>query len=240
MRISVVTIGVAISLACIASFPMDWAVSKFIPIQYTGKNTHISGNVWNGRIENFVVPWGQIDNVQVNTSPHRLLTQTPVEISTTGLVFLLGGLIGYNRAEFVDVYANLAQVPLTDSRLVGVFGRATIIDFGLAAKKGKCQSAKGNVWTDVLAVNKHMWNWHGPVLSGPISCENKKLKFILSGQEKGIDIHAILYIDFDGRYIVDVSVQTTDTQAAAFLPLLGFSQTNSGYNLKEQGLLVRG
>ena len=109
------------------------------------------------------------------------------------------------------------------------------IGFNVLDLEAGCQSAKGEFSTDVLQKNAGLWQWSGPVLYGPISCENGDIVSVLSGKDarQSLDVRTVMKPD--GRYQAEFNIQTRDAAASALLPLYGFEPSQKGFRLNEQG-----
>ena len=105
-----------------------------------------------------------------------------------------------------------------------------------------CAQASGQFFTDVLAANYAYWQWRGPTLSGPITCEDGDVVARLSGDSQTdgatVSVEGNVRISGDMNYRLNIIVQTSDPRAGAILPLYGFDDAGSGrYSLVETGRL---
>jgi len=105
----------------------------------------------------------------------------------------------------------------------------------LQIKDDGCAFAQGQVSTDFLALNRSRWQWQGPMLTGPISCEGGDLLVNLSGRENRQIIRADLRLSKSGSYSANITVQTDQAEAGVVLPLYGFEKQGRQYKLTEQG-----
>ena len=139
-----------------------------------------------------------------------------------------------NRLSNLRFSGQLAQLPTRDGRLKDLAGQVnftiTEMEFGET-----CQSSSGRAMTDFLGRNRARWQWAGPVLSGPISCEGGDLIVNLAGSEADQTIRADLHLSPDGSYSADISVRTRQPEAEVVLPLYGFEAVNSEFRLTERG-----
>jgi len=125
----------------------------------------------------------------------------------------------------------LGQIDGRLSNLTGVFE--------LAARNirfnGDCTDVAGQVSTDILTQNEALWQWRGPPLSGPITCENDVLTTTLSGNIPGQSVEAVLKIIPDGTYQIRAVINTNTPEAGLVLPLYGFEAQGERYTMNEAG-----
>jgi len=129
----------------------------------------------------------------------------------------------------------LAKLPTRDGRLKELVGQVNIQVNDLQIEDYECASADGQVSTDFLALNRSRWQWQGPTLAGPISCEGGDLLVNLSGRENRQVIRADLRLSKTGGYSASITVQTDQAEAGVVLPLYGFEKQGRQYKLTEQG-----
>ena len=144
------------------------------------------------------------------------------------------GKASHNQIVGLNFTGQLANLPTTDGRLKELSGVVNVQISELKFSK-QCESVTGKANTDFLSRNKGRWQWQGPILSGPLSCENGDLIANLSGTENGQTIKADLRIAPNGTYRADFSVRTLQPEAAVVLPLYGFEKRSSEFLLTEQG-----
>ena len=211
--------------ASIAVLPLSWVVSLFVPDELSDLKFH--GTIWNGSATNIPV----FETANVKLSPVSL----SAHIESGNGVNYLAGLVSTNHARDIDLVVDLSTLPLTDQRVKGLAGtvRLNLSEINFDAQS--CLSAEGTAMTDVLQRNQARLNWTGPELSGPISCEDGSLIANISGQDQQQTIKALMRFSPNGTYRVDLSAQTSRSEAGAILPLFGFTRSGTEYKLTEQG-----
>ena len=152
----------------------------------------------------------------------------------------IGGIKALPSRAYVE---GLSRIDRRAANLKGEYDLSVdSLEFGKGG--AACTQASGEFSTDVLAANYAYWQWRGPTLSGPISCEDGDVVARLSGdsQSSGIvvNVQGDIRISGDMHYRVDITVQTPDLRAGAILPLYGFDDAGAGrYSLVETGRLQR-
>jgi len=194
--------------ALISQLPLSWVAPHFLPAG-VGQNIGYSGTVWNGQVKG--LDYIGTANFQVN--PKALVS---------------GGL----PLTFVS---QSPKLPTRDGRLKELAGNVNIQLSELQMKEGSCAFAKGKASTDFLSLNRSRWRWQGPILEGPISCEEGDLVVNLAGRENRQIIRADLRLSQNGSYGANITVQTDQAEAGVVLPLYGFEKQGRQYKLTEQG-----
>ena len=222
-------IGAAI--AVISQLPLKWVAPYFMP-SGMGQDISYSGTVWNGQVHGLEY----IGTANFQMKPKALITGgLPLTFSTQSPVMSISGQASQNRVKDMRFSGTLAKLPTRDGRLKELAGQVDIIVQDLELNKTGCTTASGQASTDFLAMNQSRWQWRGPKLSGPVSCEDGDLIVKLSGQENRQTIRTDLRLDKDGSYAANITVQTDQPEAGVVLPLYGFEAVNGDYKLTEQG-----
>ena len=218
------------SFGLIRQLPLAWAAPHIMP-NGLGTNIQYSGTVWNGKISGLDF----IGAAQFKLNPKSVITDgLPLSFQTSSGAMQISGKASRNQILGLNFTGQLAKLPTTDGRLKELAGDVNIQIENMKFDKN-CVSANGQANTNFLSLNKARWQWQGPVISGPLSCENGDLFARLSGTENGQTIKADLRIAPNGAYRADISVRTTQPEAGVILPLYGFEKKNSEFKLTEQG-----
>ena len=216
--------------ALILKLPLGWVAPPFMPKE-AGKNLRYSGTVWNGQISGI----DYFGRAQFKLSPKALLKGAlPMSFKTSSPAMSVSGEASPRKIKDLRFLGQLAQLPTRDGRLKGLAGQVNFtisqMDFGRS-----CKAASGRANTDFLARNRARWQWAGPALSGPISCEGGDLIVNLAGTEDDQTIRADLRLSPNGSYSADISVITRKPEAGVVLPLYGFTTVNGEFRLTERG-----
>lgn len=232
MRKRYIFLGCLGGIAAISSqLPLSWIAPHIAP-DGLGKDVQYSGTIWNGQVRglDFV---GRA-NFQVN--PKALVTGgLPLSFSSQSTAMSVSGQASLKQLKDIRFDGILAKLPTRDGRLKELAGRVNINVSNLEIKDDECISAAGKITTDFLAMNQARWQWQGPKLTGPISCEGGDLIVNLLGQENRQKIRADLRLSKEGDYAANITVQTDQPEASVVLPLYGFEAVGREYKLTEQG-----
>jgi len=217
--------------AVVSQLPLRWVAPYFMPSN-VGQDISYSGTVWNGQVHDL----DYVGTVNFQMKPKAFVTGgLPFMFSTQSSIMSMSGQVSQNRVKDIRFSGTLAKLPTRDGRLKELAGQVDVILQDLELNKTGCSAASGQASTDFLAMNQSRWQWKGPKLSGPISCENGDLIVKLSGQENRQIIRTDLRLDIDGSYAANITVQTDQPEAGVVLPLYGFEAVNGDYKLTEQG-----
>lgn len=216
--------------ATLTQLPLSWIGPHVLP-QKMGKNIRYSGTIWKGQITGVDF----IGDIYFDVNAKALLSsQLPLSFQTSSPAMTTSGKASKNRLKDFKFSGQLADLPTSDGRLKEIAGH---VDFQISEMEfdESCKSASGNAATDILTRNGGRWQWRGPFLSGPISCDQGDLLVKLSGSENAQTINADLRIKIGGAYRADFSVRTSEAAAGVVLPLYGFESRNGQYYLTEEG-----
>jgi hypothetical protein len=217
--------------ALISQLPLSWVAPHFLSNEM-GQDVGYSGTVWDGQVNglNF------IGTADFKFSLRKLIGEgLPLRFVSRSPAMTISGMASPKALKDIRFSGTLAKLPTRDGRLKELAGNVTINLDELQIQEEKCASAQGKISTDFLALNQSRWQWKGPVIAGPISCEGGDLLVNLSGQENRQIIRADLRLSPNGSYSANVSVQTDQVEAGVVLPLYGFEKQGREYKLTEQG-----
>lgn len=217
--------------AILSQLPLSWVAPSFMP-DGLGQDIHYSGTVWNGRIKGL----DYLGAVNFRLQPKAIVTGgIPLSFTTRSPAMSISGQASRKQLKDIRFTGTLAKLPTRDGRLKELAGQVDLDVSDMQIEDGACALATGQVSTDFLALNQSRWQWRGPKLAGPISCEGGDVIAQLSGQENGQTIRADLRLSKDGSYAANIIVQTNQVEAGVVLPLYGFEAIGREYKLTEQG-----
>jgi len=211
----------------ISQFPAKTAKSLIAPeVPVT-----LGGTIWDG----YVPPLNALPAISFQTSFMGLFTDAPAaQFHGNGNGLSIKGSAETDRIDTVELTGDARFLGQIDGRLRNLSGR-----FDLAAANirfdGNCDEVSGQVSTDILARNAALWQWRGPPLSGPITCENGVLTAALLGNIPGQSVEAVLKILVDGSYQIRAVINTNTPQAGLVLPLYGFEAQGERFTMNEAG-----
>lgn len=214
----------AAGAALISQFPLS-LVSAFAG-DALPSTTSVTGTVWKGQISGLP---GAPD-VSVKLKP----LAGGVHVSGQNSQQSLDVLVKMGGHMSGDLKSSLNGFSLVDPRLQGLDGTIAINVTNLKLSE-QCIGEGGQVSTDVLQANRAKWGWEGPVLSGPLRCEDGNFVVTLTGSDKGQTVNVDLQLLTDGSYRTEVGLKTADRRAGDFLPLFGFENKAGTFRLNEAG-----
>ena len=225
--------------ALLIFLPLKWVGPKILPVNMTSAETQYSGSIWKGRVSQLK----DLDSVDFTLKPLNVLRgERPATFVAKATGLNVSGSAGKRQAQDISFAINMASLPLPDPRLKGLAGMATArIENVEWNDLGACESITGRAQSDILQSNQGLFNWSGPVISGPIRCDDTgAYVFTLTGKDQTQSIETLITISASGSYQADINVTTRDQNAALALPLFGFeekSRNSAGrqFVLIEQG-----
>jgi len=217
--------------ALLSQLPLSWVAPHVVP-NGLGQDVQYSGTIWNGQVKGLEF----VGRANFQLNPKAMITGgLPLSFSTQSPAMSVSGQASRKQLKDIRFDGILAKLPTRDGRLKELAGVVNIRVSDLQIKDEQCASATGQITTDFLAMNQARWQWRGPKLAGPISCEGGDLIVNLSGQENRQTIRADLRLSKDGGYSANITVQTNEPEAGVVLPLYGFEKQGRDYKLTEQG-----
>ncbi|WP_026942422.1 type II secretion system protein N [Hellea balneolensis] len=223
--------GLSAVAAALINLPLKWVAPYFVP-EGLGQAIRYTGTVWDGQVESL----DYIGTANFKLSPKAFLSGgLPLVFRTQSPAMSISGQASKSQLKDIRFAGTLAKLPTRDGRLKELVGQVNILLSDMQIYDGNCSSAKGRITTDFLMRNRARWQWQGPKLTGPISCENGEMIVTLTGKDNNQAIRADLRLFKDGRYAANFTVQTSQPEAGVVLPLYGFEAVGREYKLTEQG-----
>jgi len=215
--------------ALVSALPLAWIAPLVVPetVRTSASDLTYRGTIWRGTLSGLPL----FESANYNAS---LLSQR-MNFTTGGRGNYLNGDISKSDAKNINLRVNLTSIPFTDGRLVNLQGDVVALISEMTFDETSCLSAIGNAQTDVLQRNGGAIQWTGPLLTGPISCEEGAVIANLSGKDGQQSVNALLDLAPDGNYRAVVTVRTNRAEADAVLPLFGFTRAGRDFKLTEQG-----
>ena len=215
----------------VSQFPLSWVAPYFLPVGL-GKTVSYSGTVWTGQARGL----DYIGTANFQLQPKKLVSGgLPLTFTSQSPAMFISGQASRKTFKDIQFSGTLAKLPTRDGRLKELAGQVNIQLGEMQIKGDDCISAQGQISTDFLTLNRSRWQWQGPTLSGPISCEGGDLLVNLSGRENQQIIRADLRLSQNGSYSANISVETDQAEAGVVLPLYGFEKQDRQFKLTEQG-----
>ena len=207
------------------SFVMERAGQSVPALRYLGT----SGTIWQGRVDDLEYGIQPVGDLALETHPFALLMGrwsadvqlTDAEIVAAGSVSAsLGGDVSLKDLRMSGRTRDLMSIRQEVRELDGRF---TLDLDELKLRNETCVSAEGDVWTDILTRLETQYDWKGPELSGPVSCEDGRIALRMDGVgEAGeiVSIELLMGLNATGSFVARIESPTEDIAQAA--TLLGF------------------
>lgn len=220
----------AATIAGAANFPLSWIGEAVLPDSITPRPVFL-GTIWNGQIANI----DGINPVGTSVDLRKILSgSAPLSFKSRSPFLTFSGNAKLNGAVTTQAKGHITGLRVFDARFQSMAGTYDLSLEDMVIRES-CASGNGTFSTDILEENYAQWQWKGPIVSGPITCENGQIIAKLSGQDQTQNITAQINIDLNGQYRAHAKVVTSDPRAAFVLPLFGFEKTSQGFSLAEAG-----
>jgi hypothetical protein len=229
--IFIVIAVVVVIVGAVAMFPMSMAADFAAKAAPDFKYAKADGSVWSGKLTGVTYGAQRIGDVSVAGDFGSLFggkAAGTVALSRNGLTgaadmaWPLGGKeLALSRFKLEGAVSTVRGMPEAVASRGGKF-RLELSELKFAGDK--CQSAKGQVWTDALAKVSHK-GWTGPELTGPVSCEDGKLVVNATGKAPtGEDV--VARMDIGGHLDMAMTATVTNARGGALesLKSLGFTE----------------
>ncbi len=221
---------IGVIVATLVSFPLAWIAKPIVPDTIAG-DMNYTGTVWDGAINNI----DGIGSINIHTNAKNLIRGKPaIQFASFGSPLNIQGEASRKSVSTLTVDGPISSLASTDKRFSNLFGsfNLAISDFDI---QEKCEQINGTASTDFLTQNESTLRWSGPLLSGPITCEDGGFKVILMGSDEQQTIKAEWLVWPEGEFRMRANVLSGLEGMEPVLALYGFERTASGYQLNESG-----
>ena len=223
-RLAVISGLLGAVLGVVSQVPLAWAVEG--GVKQADPEAAAHGTVWDGTL-------AHIDGLPPISTRLR---GTTMSLSADAHTLRLAAAASPQAIRDVSLSLPIATLARFDTRMQGLLGEVRLVADEIVIRDGACTSASGTAFTDVLAVNAANWEWRGPELSGPISCEDGSVVVAMNGSDASGQVTARVAISPSGPYRTDITMSGLDPRASAVLPLFGFQPAGGGsFTLRESG-----
>jgi hypothetical protein len=226
-------------LALFYYLPLSWAAPFILPSNFTTDQTQYRGTVWSGALSNL----RDVEAVNYSLKPLNLIRRKmPLEVNMKAMGLMASGQLSRHQIKDFDFKIDVSSLPIPDPRLKGLAGEVYAkIAQAKWDKANACTLVSGVARSNILTQNKSLFEWEGPILAGPISCDaDGRVIFELKGEDNTQSIFVKVAISPFGEYNSDMRVITRDQEAALVLPLFGFEERGNSKNGVEFRLVERG
>jgi len=226
-------------MALLWFLPLSWIAPFVVPSAFTTDQTQYRGTLWSGTISAL----RDVDTVNYKLKPlNAIIGKMPLSVDITANGISARGGASNSEVKEFGFKINVSSLPLPDLRLRGLAGEIYgTVENARWDKDRACVSASGAATSNILTQNRALFAWEGPVLSGPISCDEAgSVIFDLKGADAVQSITVKVAISAAGQYHSDMRVVTKDPEAELVLPLFGFEERGRVQNSVEFRLVEQG
>ncbi|MEM8799074.1 MAG: type II secretion system protein N, partial [Pseudomonadota bacterium] len=138
------------------------------------------GTVWRGRLQGVSLKDERFGTIELRARPlSLLLLRLASGFKVSGSRFDAQGNAGVSlinggwRLEQTTLEADLARANIRDP--IPIRGRVTLTIDRMTGTKDQCADARGMASSNALEQSLGIIEWKGPVVEGPISCENGRV-----------------------------------------------------------------
>jgi general secretion pathway protein N len=228
----------------IAGFPLSPilkpALDQPSPISYRA----LGGTVWSGWIEGLRAGPDALGRADIRLSPVSFLGgKVGLDVALSGGVAQgqgrvlkgLGAGLGVRNLVLTLDGALLARF---QTGLIGEGGQVQVKLDRLDLDRTGCTQARGSIRTDLLV--SAIPGWSGPVLEGPVTCQEGRLIAVLDGLAPNLE-QVSVRIEVDGTIAaLSARMVTPDASLQMALESIGFERQGDAYVYRWSGPLVPG
>ena len=224
--------GLVIVVALIAAavfLPTAFVMARVSNAEPAIQYSRASGSVWNGQVRSLRYGVQPLGNLSFEAKPMSLLTgQLAGSLRLSGRALNGRGTVktslgGSLEIEQLNLNGTTGQLISLIPEIRDLNGEFNLVLRNARFRKGECDEASGQVWTDILTRIEQGWGWAGPELEGPLSCENGNLLMRLNGETAGgeaVNVRLLAGLDASGEFEARITNALPETSRA--LTVLGF------------------
>jgi hypothetical protein len=224
-------------VVAIARLPLAAAV-HWLPLSRVGLTyIDVSGTVWSGQVSGLAWRGVSLGDVAVGVRPSPWLLdgfRVKVAVNGTGPVDGAGVLwigLGSLGARDTAGQIRIATLPV----ILPLDGTVDVRIAKATFSREGCETATAEITTDALTRNPGGLPWHGPVLSGRVTCANGAIVIPLQGESGTETVSVTMTVSPDGSFTVNAEARTGDQAVANALTAVGFRDVNGILTLQQQG-----
>ena len=174
----------------------------------------VNGSVWNGELEGLTIRGAALGDVNVATDPISMITGAPkLSFRSSGPISQGAVTVRSNGPRFSNLRGQIALTQLDPQAPSGAV--ATFIDASLDLSANACTEASGQARIVGMAAAGM------PDMSGPISCEEGRVRLSLTpdGDRPGPEVD--LFVDLTSPGQPQLFARTSDPNVQMALPAYG-------------------
>ncbi|MEM9707113.1 MAG: type II secretion system protein N [Pseudomonadota bacterium] len=206
----------------------------------------VEGTLWHGVIRDVSIEGAHAGQVSYQFHPVALFKGSAAYgLSATGRDIFGKGIISTNwkgRISLSHARFTVALKPFGRGfKVLGaaIGGQATVdLDVLSVTAAGKCASASGSIWTDILQAPAQRFDLSAFDLEGPLKCEGEKFSLALSGDGPSGAADLSVLFSLSGGYEWTAIASPNDDNVSRALRLIGFSETSDGLQMGASGDLL--
>lgn len=191
--------------------------------------SNASGTIWNADVQGLRYGLQPIGSLRITADASGLpggqykanIRVYDGAVTATGK--LAAGLGADLSMSDISVRGQTGQLMSLRPEIRDLNGEFTLSNGNVLLRDGRCNSASGRVWTDILTRLEPRYGWAGPELAGPIGCENGMMTLRLEGESPNgerVLMSARIALNATGTFRAEISGAQPETARAA--TLLGF------------------
>ncbi len=223
--IFVATLIISAPLSLVAAF-IDFEKQD---VAYSG----VHGTIWGGGFSDLSVRGAPLGDVSFRLAPLSLLRASPsLSLTAKGGAINGEGRVAIGPGRKLTLENVAADIRLGAVAPRGVFGepargiaRVDLERVVFSRAKG-CQSAEGELWTDVLDAPAKRFNLPAMPMAGGVACEDGRLAVSLAGANAKADAEVVLRIDRTLAYEISARARPEEEGVASALRGFGFEEDN--------------
>ncbi|MAK62215.1 MAG: hypothetical protein CMK09_14695 [Ponticaulis sp.] len=221
--------------ALVVTLPAEFVMQRLVRSEPAIRYAQANGTVWNGSVHGIQYDQQSIGSARIETDWLSIFSgklSSLVRINdgvVNGRGRVSAGLTG--QIEIEDLRLSGSTVELTNIRkeIRDLAGEYTLSIRNATLWDGRCRSASGTVWTDLLTKMDRTVDWTGPELTGPVSCRDGRFVLTLTGETPGQEtVDATLEIGLDATGAFEAEVTNAQQETGRALTLIGFLNSDDG------------
>ncbi|UTW56520.1 type II secretion system protein N [Kordiimonas sp. SCSIO 12610] len=220
-------------------FFFGFVVTKlpFAILEPASNEGKFKGTIWNGTASNIETPFGST-SLSFKANPFSFILMSASGEWEANSRSLRGsghadiGFFSNPRISNAKININLAPLNLQEAIIGNLIFNIEELEIN---RNGACVNVTGNAQTDALIRSQDALKWQGPMLEGPITCEDGNFRINMGGvkNEDSVQINSVLHTN--GLFQHKITVYSDNPVLALALTYQGFEQQGNSYILTRNG-----
>jgi len=225
------------TLVLLATLPLSLVIATVGATRHDFSYERVSGTLWAGTVQGLRWRGMDLGEARFGFRPLALaFGRFGMDVVLTGKGAVTGqGFIALTpRGIFIrdlSVTADVRALPL----VLPLTGNVSIDVARAEVGRAGCRVLDGAVQTDALVNRPAGLAWRGPVLSGPVGCNDGAIVIPLKG-EAGAEVVAVMMtLARDGTFGIRIDASTPDPAVIGALSAVGFVEAGGMMTLNQRG-----